>query len=63
MLSHEDLFTYYKNNSRMLFRLRGEFEQLITLTELEDMMPFERQAYFLLIEQRLKQREQEKARK
>jgi hypothetical protein len=47
----------------MLFRLRGEFEQLITLTELEDMMPFERQAYFLLIEQRLKQREQEKAKK
>ena len=52
--------SYYSDNSRLLFVLRGEFDQLITLTELENMMPFERVIYFILIENRIQQRIQEK---
>lgn len=48
----------------MLFRLRnGEFEQLITLTELEDMLPYERSAYFIMMKQKIDERQQQKARK
>lgn len=55
--------SYYKDNSSLLFRLRGEFEQALTLTELEDMMPYERSIYLILIEQKLEQRRQEKSNK
>lgn len=56
--------SYYTDNNRMLFRLRnGEFEQLITLTELEDMLPYERSAYFIMMKQKIDERQQQKARK
>jgi len=59
-LSHESLASYHKNNHRLLFRLKGEFDQLVTLTELEDMLPYERTLYFILVHQRIQEREQQK---
>lgn len=47
----------------MLFRYRqSEFEQLMTLTELEEMLPYERTAYFILIKQKIDERQQQKSR-
>ena len=62
-LCHESLATYYKNNNRLLFRPKGEFDQLITLTVLEEMLPYERTLYFILINQRIQEREQQKGMK
>ena len=55
--------SYYSDNRKLLFRLSGEFEQNITLTELEDMLPFERTVYMLLIHQKLEQQQLEKGKK
>lgn len=60
LLSHESMMSYYTDNNKMLFRIRGEFEQHMTLTELENMLPYERSIYFILINQRIEQRRQEK---
>jgi hypothetical protein len=40
----------------MFFRLKGEFDQLITLTEIEEMLPFERMTYMILIHQKIEER-------
>lgn len=60
MLSHESLMSYYTDNNKLLFKLKGEFDQNMTLTELEEMIPYERTTYFILMNQSIKEREQEK---
>ena len=62
-MGHESLESYYRQNQRLLFRVRGDFEQNLTLTELENMMPYERTAYLLLFEQRMLEHEREKQQK
>ena len=51
MLSHESMMSYYKINNYLLFRKKDShaFEQNIKLTELEEMLPYERQIYILLM--------------
>ena len=63
MLCHETLETFYKGNSNLMFRLKGDFDQLMSLTELEDMMPFERDIYIMLIEQNIEKHNIEKQKK
>jgi len=55
--------SYYSDNRKLLFRLSGEFEQHITLTELEEMLPFERTVYMLLIHQKIEQQQLDKGKK
>lgn len=45
MLCHENMLSYYMSVNEMMFRKRGVFEQNITLSELEEMLPFEREIY------------------
>jgi hypothetical protein len=47
----------------MMFRLRGEFEQHISLTELEEMLPYERSIYFILMHNKIEKRKQDKGNK
>lgn len=55
--------SYYTDNHRMMFRLRGEFEQLISLSELEEMLPYERSIYFILMQNKIEKRKQDKGNK
>lgn len=43
--------SYYTTNRRLLFRKSVVFEQNISLTEIEEMLPYERTAYLILISQ------------
>lgn len=43
-----------------MFKKRGIFEQGFTLEDLEDMMPFERTIYLILIKQKLDEQEANK---
>tara|TARA_B100000929_G_scaffold290599_1_gene284885 strand:- start:43715 stop:43867 length:153 start_codon:yes stop_codon:yes gene_type:complete len=43
-----------------LFKLKSEFEQHFTLVDIEEMMPFERTSYLMLIEQAIDKRLKEK---
>lgn len=52
--------SYYSDNRRMLYRISGDFEQNFTLTELEEMLPFERTVYMLLIHNKIEQHDQER---
>jgi len=63
MLCHEDLMSYYTTNNSLLFRKRGDFEQHMTLTELEDMLPFERTVYLIQIHNKIEAHEQQKSSK
>lgn len=53
MLCHESLYSYYTANSTLLFRRNHVFEQNLTLTELEEMTPFEREVYFIQIQSKI----------
>lgn len=50
ILSHEDLFNYYKTN----FLLMNNHK--FTLTELEDMLPWERETYIMLLDNWLEEK-------
>lgn len=52
--------SYYTDNTRLLFKLKSEFEQHFTLVDIEEMMPFERTSYLMLIEQAIDKRLKEK---
>jgi len=54
------LTSYYTDNTRLLFKLKSEFEQHFTLVDIEEMMPFERTSYLMLIEQAIDKRLKEK---
>lgn len=46
--------SYYNDNSKFLFRLKdSKIYQPITLTELEEMLPYERSSYFILLNNRI----------
>jgi hypothetical protein len=47
--------SYYSDNRKLVFRIAGDFQQNISLTELEDMLPFERTVYMLLIHQKIEE--------
>ena len=47
-LSHDNLVNYYKINFRLLYTYK------MSLTELENMLPWEREVYLTLLEQELK---------
>lgn len=50
------MLSYYSDNTELLFRLKSsEFNQQITLTELEDMLPYERTIYFMIIHNKIKE--------
>lgn len=59
MLCHETMLSYYKANASLMFRRNGVFEQNLSLTELEDMLPFEREIYLIQIEQKIEKYEQQ----
>lgn len=62
MLCHENLMSYYKNNSDLLFRRKASrFHQLMTLSEIEDMLPFERDVYLIHIMHKINSLEQEES--
>lgn len=48
------------NNSNLLFRKRGKYEQLMSLTEIESMTPFEREVYLIQINNKIKKENQNK---
>jgi hypothetical protein len=52
--------SYYKANASLLYHLRGDFDCHFTLTDLENMIPFERSAYLILIKQKTEKHNQEK---
>ena len=49
MLSHDSLFNYYETNFAMMQHHK------YSLTELENMMPWEREIYLGLLEQHIKE--------
>lgn len=52
--------SYYRVNSDLLFRKKSSvFDQQLTLTEIEDMIPFERDIYLIMIMQKIEQHKQE----
>lgn len=55
--------SYYKNNSDLLFRRRGAFDQMMTLDNIEDMIPFEREVYLIQIAHKVEAYNQEQANK
>jgi len=62
MLCHETLMSYYKNNSDLLFRRKASrFEQHMTLSEIEEMIPFERDVYLIHIMNKIRTAEQEES--
>ena len=52
MLSHEDLESFYRINFALM-----QYHKY-SLTDIENMMPWERDVYILLLEQHLKDEEQ-----
>lgn len=62
MLCHESLMSYYKNNSDLLFRRKtSRFDQHMTLSEIEDMLPFERDVYLIHIMHKINTLDQEES--
>lgn len=55
--------SYYMNNQKMMFRKRSVFEQNFSLSDIEEMIPYERAAYLILINQTIENYEQEKQKK
>lgn len=55
--------SYYRTNMTLMYRVRGDFDQYFTLTEIEDMTPFERSVYLILMENKTKQHELNKQNK
>ena len=52
--------SYYKSNSELLFRKKASaFDQLMTLTEIEEMLPFERDVYLIQIIHKINSMQQE----
>lgn len=51
--------SYYKANGSLMFRKNAVFEQNISLTELEEMLPFEREIYLIQIENKIEKHEQQ----
>lgn len=49
--------SYYRTNVTLMYRVGGDFEQHFTLSEIEDMTPFERSVYLILMENKVKQHE------
>jgi hypothetical protein len=57
------MLSYYKANGSLMFRRNSVFEQNISLTELEEMLPFEREIYLIQIEQKIEKYEQQQQQK
>lgn len=55
--------SYYRTNATLLFRKRGEFEQHFTLSEIEEMTPFERSVYLILMNNKINENELNKQNK
>lgn len=53
-LVHSDLFMYYKMNFLLMYKHK------FSLSELEDMVPWEREVYISLLEQHLEEEKQRK---
>lgn len=55
--------SYYKANADLMFRRSGVFEQNLSLSDLEEMLPFEREVYLIQIEDKVNKFEQEQTQK
>lgn len=53
MLAHDSLENYYRTNAIMI---KGEFGH--TLTELDNLIPFEKEIYLMMIHQELEEKKQ-----
>jgi len=51
-LSHDSIYNYYETNSVLIS------DHNYSLTEIENMLPYEREIYLALIQKRLKQEQQ-----
>lgn len=56
MYSESDLFAYYSFNANM------SYKKLMTITEIESLLPFEREIYTTLYEQIIEEENKKKAR-
>jgi hypothetical protein len=57
MMSHEDLSTYFRINFALM-----QYHKY-SLTEIENMIPWEREIYLSLLEQHIKEEEEKASRK
>lgn len=57
MMSHEDLETYYRINFALM-----QYHKY-SLTEIENMMPWEREIYLTLLENHIKEEEEKASKK
>lgn len=64
MLCHESIESYYSNNFSVLYNFHGDsryqINNNITLDDIEDMLPFEREIYFSMIINKLKELQEAK---
>lgn len=53
MMTHESLESYYTNNFHVLFHRDIGFENHFALSDLDGMLPWEREIYMMLINQKM----------
>lgn len=57
------MMSYYRTNVGFMYRVDGDFSQYFTLSEVEDMIPFERSAYLMLMKEKIELHESTKGKK
>lgn len=52
-MAHENMESYYTNNFHVLFHKNIGFANNFTLSDLDGMLPYEREIYLMLMNQKL----------
>lgn len=59
-MSHESVVSYYTNNFHALFQKDLGFRNNFTLSDLESMLPYEREIYLTMMHQKIEEHNKNK---